>query len=350
MEEKKIPGTVKFFGCPAEETLVGKVFMVRDGVFNGVEAVLSHHPMTFNFTRMSSSNAMNSVKFHFYGTASHAAGSPTEGRGASDAIELMNVGVNYMREHVVQEARIHYVTEDGGHEPNVIPPYARSWYYVRAPERDQVDQIYQWVLDIAKGADLMAQTTHKVEFLSGCYNTLANKNLCELVTKNMRAIGTPTYTEEELEWAGELSKSIPPEQKRDWLRRTKRPDGEKLMDVLIDQSIPDPWDAGEKGGGSTDVADVSWNTPTLEFSTAQCILGTPGHSWQFAAQSGMSIGHKSLLFATKTIATSILDLITKPELLRQAKEEFLEKTQGKPYRSPLPPDLKPPLHQLESHS
>jgi aminobenzoyl-glutamate utilization protein B len=347
MEEKKIPGTIKFFGCPAEETLVGKVFMVRDGVFRRVEALLSHHPGTFNVTRMGSSNAMNSVKFHFYGRAAHAAGSPTDGRGASDAAELMNVGANYVREHVVQEARIHYVIEDGGHEPNVIPPYARSWYYVRAPERDQVEQIYKWILDLAKGADLMAQTTHEVEFLTGCYNKLTNRCLCELVTENMRAIGTPSYTEDELAWAAELNKSITPQQKRDWLRRSKRPNWEELADVLIDGSVPDAWDEGEKGGGSTDVGDVSWNAPALEFSTATGILGTPGHSWQFAAQSGMSIGHKSLLFAAQTIAVSILDLFMRPELLKKSREEFEERTKGREYQSPLPADLKPPLHQLE---
>ncbi|MFQ6125170.1 MAG: amidohydrolase [Candidatus Heimdallarchaeota archaeon] len=346
MEEKGIPGTLKFFGCPAEESFDAKVLMVRDGVFRNVEAVLSHHPSLFNVPPLRSSNAMNSVKFHFYGTAAHAAGSPTEGRGATDAVELMNVGVNYLREHIVQEARIHYVIEDGGHEPNVIPAYARSWYYVRAPERDQVEHIYKWVLNIAKGADLMAGTTHKIEFLGGCYNTLPNKRLGTLVTKNMRKIGAPTYTEEEFAWAAELNKSITPEQKREFLRRSKRPGWEKLMDILLDQSIPDPWDEGIKGGGSTDVADVSWNTPTMEFNTVTGILGTPGHSWQFVAQCGMSIGHKSLLFATKTLAASIIDLFTQPEILTQVHEEFAERTKGIEYRSPIPSDLKPPLKGL----
>ena len=193
----------------------------------------------------------------------------------------------------------------------------------------------------------MAQTTHEVEFLTGCYNKLPNRCLCELVTENMRAIGTPSYAEEELAWAAELSKSITPQQKRDWLRRSKRPNWEELTDILIDRSVPDPWDEGEKGGGSTDVGDVSWNAPALEFSTATGILGTPGHSWQFAAQSGMNIGHKSLLFAAQTIAVSILDLFIRPELLKKAREEFAERTQGREYQSPLPPDLKPPLHQLE---
>ena len=135
MEKGLVQGTIKVFGCPAEETLVGKVFMVRDGVFDGLDACIGHHPSSFNGATLRSGNAMNSVKFEFFGTASHAAGSPEMGVSAMDAVELMNIGVNYMREHVVQETRIHYVVEDGGHEPNVVPPYARSWYYVRAPER-----------------------------------------------------------------------------------------------------------------------------------------------------------------------------------------------------------------------
>jgi len=347
MEAKKLPGPLKFFGWPAEETLVGKIFMVRDGLFKGVEAVICHHPGTMNLAGLKSSNAMNSVKFHFYGKASHAAGSPTDGRGANDALELMNVGVNYMREHIVQEARVHYVVEDGGHEPNVIPPYGRSWYYVRAPQRDQVDQIYNWVLDMAKGADLMAQTKHRVEFLTGCYNTLPNRCLSDIVTRNMREIGAPKYTKEELAFAAELNKSISAVQKRESLRRLNRPDWKKLENTLIDTSIPDAWNEGEKGGGSTDVADVSWNTPTMELTTATGILGTPGHSWQFAAVSGMSIGHKSLLFSAKTTAASILDLCTKPELLKKARDEFKDRTKGFTYKSPLPPDSKPPFHQLE---
>lgn len=345
INKKKMSGTVKFFGCPAEETIIGKVFMVRDGVFHGVEALLSHHPGTFNIARMRSSNAVNSVKFHFYGRAAHAAGTPTDGRGATDAVELMNIGANYMREHIVQEARIHYVIEDGGHEPNVIPPYARSWYYVRAPERDQVERIYRWLLDLAKGADLMAQTTHRVEFLSGCYNVIPNRCLCDLVTKNMRAVGTPSYGDEELAWAAELSKSISPEQKRGWLHRSKHPHWEDLVDTLIDTSIPDPWDEGEVHSGSTDVGDVSWNAPTLEFATSG-ILGVPGHSWQFTAQSGMSIGHKSLLFAARTLAVSIIDLLVDSVLLERARDELRQRIKGREYRSALPPDIKPPSHQF----
>ncbi len=341
-----IKGTVKFFGCPAEETLVGKVFMVRDGLFQGVDAVLSHHPSSMNAATLMSHTAMKSVKFHFYGRAAHAAGSPDQGRGATDAVELMNIAVNYLREHIVQEARIHYVIEDGGHEPNVIPAYARSWYYVRAPERDQVDSIYKWVLKCADGADLMAETTHSIEFLTGCCNTLPNKSLSELIVKNMREIGTPKYTPEEEAFAEEISKTIPQEEKVAWLRRSKRPDWKGLVDVVLDTSIPDPWGEGEVAGGSTDVADVGWQTPTVEFQTTSGIIGTPGHSWQRTAMSGMSIGYESLIFAAQTMAATALDLMTKREVLKGVRDEFLKRTRGVVYKSPLPPDLKPPLHQL----
>ncbi|MFQ6053512.1 MAG: amidohydrolase, partial [Candidatus Bathyarchaeia archaeon] len=284
MEAAGVPGTVKCFGCPAEETLVGKVFMVRDGVFDGVDACLGHHPSQTNGVSLRSGNAMNSVKFEFFGAASHAASSPEQGISALDAVELMNVAVNYMREHVVQEARIHYVIEDGGHEPNVVPPYARVWYYVRAPIREQVDQYYDWILRIADGADLMAKTTHKVRFLTGVHNGMPNRALAELIVANMREIGAPTYTEEEYEFARELGTSIPREQKRDRLRRSRLPDAMELMDVDLNTRIYDPWGEEIKGGGgSSDVADVAWNMPTQQFGTVYTVVGAPGHSWQNVA-------------------------------------------------------------------
>ncbi|MBS3793989.1 MAG: amidohydrolase [Candidatus Thorarchaeota archaeon] len=343
MEKEGIDGTVKFFGCPAEENYSGKMFMVRDGLFDDVEAALSHHPGAMNWAGVGSSLAVNSVKFHFHGFSTHAAASPDRGRSALDAVELMNVGVNYMREHVVQEARIHYVIEKGGMQPNVVPAYARTWFYVRAPEREQVDHIYDRVLKIADGADLMARTTHEVEFLEGTYNVLPNKKLSELVTANMRDIGAPEYTDEEMRFAKELSDTISKEEKRAALRQTKRPGWEDLMDVLMDRSIPDPWDEGMVMPGSTDVADVSWITPTMEFNTATWVLGIPGHSWQNVALNGMSIGHKSLIFAAKVIAASALDLITKPGLLEKVHEEFEKRKHGREYEPAVPDDLKPPL-------
>jgi len=345
MEEAGMQGTVRFFGCPAEEMLSGKVWMVREGVFEGVDVVLSHHPSSMNVAGLSSSNANNAVKFHFYGKTAHAAGSPEQGRSSLDAIELMNVGVNFLREHVISDARIHYVIEEGGGQPNVVPDYARSWYLIRAPERDQLEPIYERILKIAEGAALMTETELKVEFIKGIYNKLPNKVLSDAVTANMRAIGPPEYTEEEMSFAEEVSKSISEDSKRTTLWKTKRPGWEKLMDIVMDRTVPEPWNDGEVSHGSTDVSDVSWQTPTMEFSTATYSLGTPGHSWQNVVYSGMSIGHKSLLFASKVIAATAIDFLTDPELLKAAWEELDRRKAGRTYKSPIPEDLDPPLNQ-----
>ena len=347
MERLGLPGTIKCFGCPAEETLIGKVFMVRDGVFAGVDACLGHHPSSCNGVSLGSGNALNSVKFEFFGKASHAGGSPEQGISALDAVELMNIGVNYMREHVVQETRMHYCIEEGGHEPNVVPAYARSWYYVRAPERELVDQYYERVLRIADGADLMAGTTHRVRFLSGAHNGMPNRPLAELVVANMREIGAPTYTEEELAFARELGKSISPAEKRVALAKSLIPDALDLMDVDLNTRIYDPFGEGRKGlGGSSDVADVAWNTPTVEFGTTMFIVGAPGHSWQNVAICGTSVGDKSALFASKVMAGTVIDLLTRSDELEKAKDDWRKRMQGRVYKSPLPPDLKPPLDQL----
>ena len=346
LETKGVKGAVKFFGCPAEETLVGKVFMIRDGVFDGVEAVFSHHPGSMNAARLGSSNAMNSVKFEFFGTASHAGGSPHRGRSALDAVELMDIGVNFMREHIVQEARVHYIIEDGGGAPNVVPAYARSWYFVRAPERSQVDYIYNWILKIAEGAAMMSKTTHRYKLLTGCYNRLPLKGMSDLVVKNMRETGAPTYTDEELRFAKAVQESVPPENILESLKASKREDWQSLRGVVMDRSIPDPWGRGEVSGGSSDVADVSWQAPTIEFGTSTWPLGIPGHSWQIVAMGKSGVAHKSLVFAAKTIASCVLDTVTKPSLLKALKKEWAEAKQGVKYISPLPPDLKPPLDQF----
>ena len=347
MEAKSIRGTIIYFGCPAEETLVGKVFMVREGVFNGVDACLGHHPGQVNSANLRTGNALNSGKFEFFGKASHAAGSPEQGRSALDAVELMNIGVNYLREHVVQETRIHYVIEDGGHEPNVVPNYSRVWYYIRAPTRDMLDHIYKRILKIADGADLMAGTTHNVRFLTGVHEKIPNRTLAELAVANMREIGAPTYTVEELEFARKVGESIEREEKLAALRRSALPDWMELMDVDLSTKIYDPYGEEIKGGGgSSDVADVSWNTPTQQFSTSMFVVGAPGHSWQNTATGGMSIGQKSSIFASKVMSTTVLDLLTKPEVLKKAKEEWTLRMKNRVYKSPLPADLEPPLDQL----
>ncbi|MCD6241587.1 amidohydrolase [Candidatus Bathyarchaeota archaeon] len=343
MEKYGLKGTVRFYGCPAEENFSGKVYMVRDGLFNDVDAVISHHPSTMNAVTLVSSLAVNSAKFHFHGKASHAGASPEHGRSALDAVELMNVGVNYLREHIIQDARIHYIIEKGGDQPNIVPAYARSWYYVRAPEREELEEIYNWILDIAKGAAMMTRTKLEVEFVEGCYNLIPNRTIAELIVKNMREIGTPKYSEEDLKFAKEIAKTIPPEVKVAQLKKAKRPGWERLIDKLIDDEIPDPWGEGELTHGSTDVADVSWQAPTVEFKTAAWVLGTPAHSWQAVAQSGVGLGHKSAIFAAKVMAATAIDLLTNQQIIAKAKEEHKKRIGGKQYKSPVPPGHKPPI-------
>jgi aminobenzoyl-glutamate utilization protein B len=343
LEKEGIPGTVRFFGTPAEENYSGKVFMVREGVYEGIDVSLSHHPGSMNTVSLGSSNAVNGVKFHFYGKTSHAAGNPEQGRSALDAIELMNIGVNFLREHIIPDARVHYVIEVGGGQPNVVPDYARSWYYIRAPERDSLDPIYKRILKIAEGAALMTETKLEVEFIDALYNKIPNKVLSEIVIGNMREIGAPEYSETELIFAAEIAKTVPREQKIASLKKRKVPNWEKYIEVDLVTDILDPWNEGETSAGSTDVSDVSWQCPTIEFGTTSFVLGAPGHSWQHVSCSGMSIGHKSLIFAAKTMAGSALDLLTKPELIKNAKDEFKDRLKGRSYKCPIPPEIGPPL-------
>jgi aminobenzoyl-glutamate utilization protein B len=255
----------------------------------------------------------------------------------------MNIGVNYLREHIIQDARVHYIIESGGGQPNVVPDYARSWYYIRAPERDQLDAIYKRILKIAEGAALMTETTLKVEFIDGLYNIIPSKTVAETVVKNMREVGAPTYTKKELEFAAEIAKSFPKEQKVDMLRKVKIPNYEKYLDVDLPTDILDPMGEGEVMAGSSDVGDVSWKCPTVEFGTTLNVLGAPGHSWQFVSMSGSTVAHKSLVFAAKTIAGTALDLIAYPELLKNAKKEHAERLKGRKYKTPIPEDCVPPL-------
>ena len=343
MEKMGLKGTVKFLGTPAEEQGIGKVFMVRDGFYDGVDAVLGHHIGVAHSVSLRSSNALNSVKFVFHGRTSHAGSTPWQGRSALDAVELMNNGVNYMREHVVPSARVHYVIEDGGGQPNVVPDRAGSWYYIRAPTRPVVEHIYGWILDIAEGAAKMTRTKMEVQFQTGIYNKLPNRALAELVVENMREIGAPVYTEEELEFAHKIGEHVDPEDKR--TSGYACPGWEDLMDLDLNPNIIDPYGEGETMGGSTDTADVSWNAPTAEFNTASRILGAPGHSWMVTAAAGMSIGHKNAVFAAKVHAATAVDLLTRPELLEAMWKELGERTKGRPYESPLPEDLRPPVHQ-----
>ena len=313
--------TIRFYGTPAEENYQGKIFMVAAGLFDDADACLSHHPGSLNYATLASSTATIHAKFIYRGKTAHAAANPEHGRSALDAVELMNVGVNYLREHIIPQARIHYVIEQGGAQPNVVPDYARSWYYVRAPELDQLEQIYKRVEKVAQGAALMTETTLTVERDRGSYNKIPSRTLSEVVTANMRQVGAPTYSPEELQFAADIAKTFTKESKLEALKKSRLPDWERYAEADLPTTILDPWDEGEVSPGSTDVSHVSWKTPTMEFGTTCNVLGAPGHSWQFTAAAGSSIGHKSLIFAAKTMAGAAIDLIMDPALIAKAKEE-----------------------------
>ena len=345
LDEEGLGGTIRFYGTPAEENYAGKVWMARDGHYDDVDACLSHHPGSMNTANLKSCTAVNGVKFIYRGKTAHAAGNPEMGRSALDAIELMNIGVNYLREHVIQEARIHYVIEEGGGQPNVVPDYARSWYYIRAPERTQLDPIYERILKIAQGAALMTDTELEIQFIDALYNIIPNKTISELIIKNMREIGSPDWGQEELIFANNFSK----EEKMDSLRRNKIPNPEKYRDVDLMTDILDPLGEGETNPGSSDVGDISWITPTVEFSIACNVLGAPGHSWAFVACAGSSIAHKSLVFAAKTMVGVAIELLTNEELRARAKQEHLERLNGRTYKTAIPDGVKVPLRIAEEN-
>ena len=344
MEKNGIKGTIRYYGCPAEETLVGKVFMARAGVFNDLDAALTWHPMYANTIWNGSSLAMNSFKLNFHGISAHAAASPEMGRSALDGVVLTDVGINYLREHIIQEARIHCVITNGGLAPNVVPSYAQVWYYVRAPRRDQVEEIYKRVLDIAKGAALMTGTKFDVEFLAGCYDYLANETIGKVMLEEMKKIGGPEFTDEEKNFAKQLQSTLLPTAIEATLKSygvTREEIGDPLSEKIIDNIAS--FSKGAVLPGSTDVGDVSHITPTEQLTTCCMPLGVPVHSWQSTASVGSTIGFKGMMLAAKTMALTAIDLITKPDLLRAAREEFEKKTEGKKYVSPLPEGSKPPI-------
>lgn len=326
MEKKGIEGTVKLFGCPAEETVVGKVFMARDGIFDGLSCCIQWHPSSVNQVSLGSSNALNQFEVEFFGKSAHSAGDPWDGRSALDAVELTDIGLNYLREHLKPTARIHYVIQDGGAAPNVVPAYARAWYYVRDIDRASVEEDYERVLKVIEGAAKMTETTYKVHFISGVYEMLPNRTGNELVYSNLLLVGAPKFTDEEQEYAKEIQRNM-------GLK-------EQGLSTKIELfRLPQrSW-----GGGSTDVAEVSWLTPTTALGVATKPLGTPGHHWSIVACGGMSIGHKGMITAAKVMAASGIELFSHPEIISKMRKELMEKKKGRKYQSPLPPALKPPV-------
>ena len=339
--EAAVPATVRYYGCPAEETLTGKTFMARDGVFDDLDAALTWHPSSVNAVWANSSTlAMYSFKVHFRGVAAHAAGDPHDGRSALDGAMLMDVGVNYLREHVIQEARIHSVISDGGRAPNVVPPEATIWYFVRAPLRDQVASIYRRVLDCAEGAALMSGTSCEVEFLTACSELLANEAISDIMLDAMERLGGPAFSDEEEAFARSLQASLDTEAidaaRDDALRLAATgTTADDIGDVLC-RSVIRPSETHRTRYGSTEVGDVSQITPTGNALACTMPIGLPGHSWQVVAASGSSVGFRGMDFAARTMALTGLELITNPDALRAARDEFVRCTAGRRYVSPLP--------------
>ena len=339
LQHSGMPATIRYYGCPAEETCEGKVFMARAGAFDDLDLAITWHPGSVNTVWAGSSLAVNNITYRFRGRTAHAAANPETGRSALDAVELMNIGVNYLREHMPEKARIHYVITNGGGAPNVVPDDCEVWYFIRSPERQQVEELTERVRRIAEGAALMTETSVEVNFLSGAYNMLSNQVICEHMMRVLEELGPIPFTEEEHAYARQIVESFPRELRASILTQ------EKLPEELIDQALNgDVWpirDRGDVMPGSTDVADVSWIAPTAQLTTATWALAIPGHSWAVTATGAMSIGHKGMLHAAKAMAITAVDVIRDPELLRRAKAEFMEATGGKPYRCPIPPDVRP---------
>ncbi len=305
MVANKKSGTIRVYGTPAEEGGSGKVYMVRDGLFQDVDVVLHWHPGSFNSASFGTSLANKSGKFRFYGIASHAAASPERGRSALDAVEAMNNMVNMLREHVSEQTRIHYVITRGGEAPNVVPAFAEVYYYVRHPNRDEVVATWERVVKAAEGAALGTGTRVDYEITGGVYDLLANESLSKLMDKNLRLVGGYTFTPEEREFAEKIQKTF-----------------SFSAPKLESTNVIVPFESNGDKGGSTDVGDVSWVVPTVGLSTATWVPGTPAHSWQAVAAGGTSIGNKGMMMAAKTLAATMMDLFDSPVLIQEATKEF----------------------------
>lgn len=328
LKENNIKGTIRFYGCPAEEGGSGKVYMTREGLFNDVDVVLNWHPSNQNSANPRIALANKSAKFRFYGVSAHAAGAPEKGRSALDAVEVMNYMVNMMREHVPQETRIHYVITDGGKAPNVVPDFAEVYYYARHPNRDEVIDIFDRIVKAAEGAALGTDTTTDYEMIGGTHEMLQNLTLQKIMYDNLVKVGGYTYTAKEKEFAEKVSQSL----------------NEKFLDVSYTEGVvPFNIKMTSKGSGSTDVGDVSFTVPTVGMRAATWVPGTPAHSWQAVAAGGTSIGIKGMMVAAKTLTATAIELFSNTDLIVKAKAEFL-KARGKDFKYiPLLGDRTPAL-------
>jgi len=319
LQKSGVKGTVRLYGCPAEEGGSGKVYMVRDGLFNDVDAVLHWHPGNDNSAAIFPWLANKNAKFRFYGTASHASGAPEKGRSALDAVEAMDHMVNMMREHIPSDTRIHYVITHGGEAPNVVPAFAEVYYYVRNPEMQMVKDIWDRLVKAGEGAALGTGTRMEYEVIGGVYNMLPNVTLSKVMDNNLRVVKGFSYTPEEKVFAQKIQATLTGKAKT-----TPLEESTATIQPFTVSTVA-------SGGASSDVADVSWTVPTAGIMTATFIPGSSGHSWQNVAAAGSSIGEKGMILAAKAIALSAYDLFKNPALITEANKE-LQNRRGKDYK------------------
>ncbi len=311
LERNKDNGTIRLYGTPAEETGEGKMFMAMAGAFDDVDILLSWHAGPLTYATFAYSKATVSVKFNFRGVSAHAAVSPHEGKSALDAVELMNVGVNFLREHVKEDTRIHYVITDGGGQPNVVPARAQVWYYIRANKFVDVHRLFERVVNIARGAALMTDTQMDYEIMSESPEVLPNRTLSELIHRNLTQVGAPKFTGEEKEFAAKTQISF-----------TTKP-GRALSEEI--ERLPDE---PTQENYSTDVGWLSWLVPTGALRATSYTFGAPGHSWQIVACTGSTIGEKGMVVAAKALALSALDILGDSKIIQSARQEFEKRKEG----------------------
>ena len=326
IEQGKIKGTVRFYGTPAEEKFFGKLWMVREGLFNDVDVVLDWHPMDETKTAVQKGLALVDFLVEFRGQAAHAAADPWNGRSASDALELYTTGINYYREHVKPSVRIHYHIQDAGQVVNVVPDYSRIWVRVRDSGREGLQPVYEQLQKMAEGAAIMANVSHEVNLISGVHEILVNRVGSAAMQKNLETLGPISYTAEEQEFAKKIQEAT----------------GKPTIG-LVSEIKPMEETLKDSPGGSTDVGDVSWNVPVIRMSATTAPNGTPWHSWAVVAAGGMSIGHKGMAYAAKALSMTMVDLFQNPELIKSVKAEFKEKKGDYQYKG-MVPDGPAPIH------
>ena len=339
-----VKGRVRYYGCPAEEGGAAKGFMVRAGAFKDVDIAISWHPASFSGVNEAVSLANTRIDFTFVGRASHAAGAPDLGRSALDAVELMNVGVNYMREHMPDDARVHYAYLDaGGIAPNVVQARAKVRYLIRASDLAGLTALVARVRKIADGAALMTETTVSTQVVSAVSNLMANTPLEQAMHDNFERLGPPEFDAADRAYAERIRATLTPADTAAAFSRVGVPVRADLP--LCDFIIPFG-SHGRGGNGSTDVGDVSWVVPTVQARGATCAVGTPFHSWQLTAQGKSPAAHKGLVHVAKVMAGTALDALQDPALIARAKADLTERTRATPYQCPLPDDVEPPIQAM----